>query len=482
MKKLSDLICFFLTKKTNKRENKMKFIDGSAKMLAAIQEKNANIFQADDLSALAKESKFIQRSTNLLQAIDFVNLMVASCIDPKVLSLESLCSTLRELNPKADLTKQSLMEKINQVSAVVFLKNIFERTLHYSITKIIGNLQPDLFNNFNNVFLEDCTECKLNEQLQVEFKGSGGSASKSSVKLDFIYELKRKNIVKIELTDRRTPDQKLSQNNLEIINQGDLIIRDLGFFDIEVMQIINERGAFFLSRLHASANVFLNKEDTEPLDLAKYINKKFPNCSVIDILVYVTNLKAPVRLLAYRAPQQLADKRRREANKEAKKKRRTPKKATMNRLDFTIFITNIPKEVWKAEVVGTVYSVRWQIELIFKNWKSSLHIHYLKGINPHRIRCLLYAKLISIVIINMIYKFSSWYAEQFEKELSLHKLVNWLKIKNRLCEIILNGFNEAMFNSLLREIPKTMCKDKRERKTILEAIKAGVHYSDLYAN
>lgn len=38
--------------------------------------------------------------------------------------------------------------------------------------------------------------------------------------------------------------------------------------------------------------------------------------------------------------------------------------------------------VWGAEIVGTVYTVRWQIELIFKNWKSQLQINYLKGINP----------------------------------------------------------------------------------------------------
>ena len=83
----------------------------------------------------------------------------------------------------------------------------------------------------------------------------------------------------------------------------------------------------------------------------------------------------PCRLIAYRAPQELADKRRREANKAAEKKGRTPKQESLNRLNFTFLLTNVPSEIWKAEVVGTIYTIRWQIELIFKGWKSGLQIH-----------------------------------------------------------------------------------------------------------
>jgi hypothetical protein len=69
-------------------------------------------------------------------------------------------------------------------------------------------------------------------------------------------------------------------------------------------------------------------------------------------------------LIAYRVPQELSDKRRREANKEAQRKGQAPKAKTLNRLDFTFFLTNVPKEIWQAEVIGTIYTVRWQIELI----------------------------------------------------------------------------------------------------------------------
>ena len=69
-----------------------------------------------------------------------------------------------------------------------------------------------------------------------------------------------------------------------------------------------------------------------------------------------------------------------------------------------------------------------------------------------------------------------------QKVLSLHKLVNWLKIRDRLCAIILKGFSKAIFDSLVREIPKTMSKDKRKLKTTLEALEMGLEHLTLYAN
>ena len=42
---------------------------------------------------------------------------------------------------------------------------------------------------FERVFLQDSTQIKLSEKLSEFFKGSGGSASKSLLKIDLLYEL-----------------------------------------------------------------------------------------------------------------------------------------------------------------------------------------------------------------------------------------------------------------------------------------------------
>ncbi len=443
------------------------------------KKKAAEAFHPGEIAKIAKETKFIQRSTSLLQAKDFIDLMSAISLDPKIVPLEGLCIALRELNPTADLTPQSLMERINNPRAAEFLKQIFLRMLEKGLDDIVKRVPPDLLRFFNNVWIEDCSECVLNEALQGEFKGSGGETQKSSVKIDLIYEIKQKNIYSIDFVDRRSPDQKLAKKHLTIIKENDLVIRDLGYFDAEVLKLIDKAKAFFLSRLPACVYVYVHKTDKEPTDLSEYINKHFQNDSVIDINVFITTEKLPCRLIAYRAPKELADMRRREVNKTAQKKGRTPKQETLNRLDFTFFLTNVPVGIWKPEVVGTIYTVRWQIELIYKNWKSSLKINYLKGINPNRIRCLLYGKLIMIVLMNMVCKLVDWYAQQLKREISLHKVVNWLMQWNKIGKIILNGFDSKHFLQLTKEI-KTLCKAKRKRKTTQECLEQAVPYELLY--
>ena len=82
----------------------------------------------------------------------------------------------------------------------------------------------------------------------------------------------------------------------------------------------------------------------------------------------------PSRLVAVRMPESIVNERRRMAKKTAKKKGYTPSKAHLNLLAWNLFITNVPRTIWKTETVGKVYPIRWQVELIFKSWKSSLHL------------------------------------------------------------------------------------------------------------
>lgn len=457
----------------------MSVLDSFAKAWKELK-KTAEIFIPNELTKLAYETKFIQRSTNILQAKDCVDLLSAASTDPKIVPLTGLCNALRELNAEADLTPQSLMGKINNPNAAEFLKQVFCRTMEAKLSTIVHRIPPDVLKSFKNVWLEDCSECVLNESLQDIFKGSGGQTSKASVKIDLIYEIKQKTIHSINLVDRGVPDQKLAQKNIEIIQSGDLIIRDLGFFDVNVLKVIKTTGAFFLIRLPAGVSVYLNQNDEKPVDLAKYINQKFPNDSVIDVVIFITAKKFSCRLIAYRAPQEISSKRRREAHKSAQKRGRTPKAENLNRLDFSFFLTNVPGEVWPAEVVGTIYTVRWQIELIFKSWKSGLQINYLKGINEHRIRCLLYAKLTSAVIFNAIYNLFDWYAQQLGKEISLHKVINWLKQGNKIGSIIMYGLSSQFMVLLINDLPKTLCKDKRRRKSTQSSLEHGVSFEDLY--
>lgn len=355
----------------------MKLSDNISHLGKILKTKIQSIFRKNDLEAAAYKTKFVQRSTSIVQPDDFLHLMTAASIEPSVVPLEGLCEKLRTLNPDADITPQSLMERINRKEASDYLEIILNKSLNEGLNLIVEKIPADLLEPFNNIYLEDATECELNEALSEHFKGPGGTASKSIVKINFIYEVHRRVMQNIKIIDRRTPDQKTAKKVIELIKKDDLIIRDLGYFCAEALKTIMQFEAYFLSRLPACVAVYLRREDKNPIDLSKHFNTYFKNELVIDIQVYITTEKIPTRLIAYPVPTEVAEKRRRIANRNAQKRGRNMSETSRNRLDFSLFITNVPRSVWTSEVVGTLYTLRWQIELIFKVWKSSLKIHYI---------------------------------------------------------------------------------------------------------
>jgi len=82
--------------------------------------------------------------------------------------------------------------------------------------------------------------------------------------------------------------------------------------------------------------------------------------------------------VAYRFPEPIVNARRSGANKQAKKKGETPSHAHLKRLAWNLFITHVPRTLWKTEPLGKVSPRRWQIERIVKSWKSYLPVASIK--------------------------------------------------------------------------------------------------------
>ncbi len=87
-----------------------------------------------------------------------------------------------------------------------------------------------------------------------------------------------------------------------------MILRDLGYFVLDVFKQLDQRGCFFVSRLKTGTCLLANEGDEE-LDLRKLLRGQ----KLLDMPVRVgKKAKLPVRLIAVKLPQKVAHKRRRE--------------------------------------------------------------------------------------------------------------------------------------------------------------------------
>ena len=446
-----------------------------------VKGKLTHVFDHDQLETLARHSRFIQRSTSKLEGKDFVELLTTEMIENAAVSLDGLCDILQQLNPQATMTPQALHQRILTPHASTYLHDVLQLALRENLEAVGAALPATLLASFGRVLLEDSTQCHLHEKLAEHFKGSGGSGSPSALKIDLIYDYTSAVIHDLHITDGTAADQGRAAAIVPSLRADDLVLRDLGYFSLAVLRHIADRQAYFLSRLPKGVHVFLAANDEAPaLPLVAHLQRHFPHDPVVDLDVYVgQEEKLPCRLIAYRLPDEVVEQRRRSAYEVARKKGRTPTQAYLDWLQYGWYITNVSRAIWTAKVVGTVYRVRWGVELTFKNWKSLLHIHVLKGTRPERITCLLYGRLITIVMLNILYGYAAWYASaHLQREVSAHKLITWMKRKGRFAQAIHQGRGEALLEDLIAALPKMLCKQKRKRRTSRQLLEDQVPYMD----
>jgi hypothetical protein len=129
------------------------------------------------------------------------------------------------------------------------------------------------------------------------------------------------------------------------------------------------------------------------------------------------------RLIAVRMPEAIVNERRRQARAVAKKCGYTPSQAHLTLLAWNLFITNVPATVWPSQTVGIAYSLRWQVELVVKSWKSHLHLATLTTATKNSTLCYLCGQTLLIVLTSALgspLRPAVW--QQHQRELSLLKL------------------------------------------------------------
>ncbi len=126
------------------------------------------------------------------------------------------------------------------------------------------------------------------------FSGCGGSASKAAIKIDIIFDLVYNRVLSAKFVAGKVPDAKFSNDILDQLEENDLVIRDLGYFILKCFKEIIKSN-YFISRLSKPVYVYLNKDDSKPLELIEYL-QKLDIQNGIDIDVYIGKLeRLPVR-------------------------------------------------------------------------------------------------------------------------------------------------------------------------------------------
>lgn len=370
------------------------------------------------------------------------------------------------------ISKQSLDERFSE-RAVNFVKEILKQALEVELEYFCN---PSLFPQFNFIRIKDSTRFNVDDRLVKQFKGSGGNGTrKSCVCIQYEYDIKSGKILDMTITPGVVNDATNAKETHCCINTGDLVIRDLGYYNLEVLSSFDKKGAYFISRLNMTTSIYQIIDKT-PISFEKlYIEMKQKQVVSMDMDVLVSKgQKKKLRLILIIMPDEEYEKRLRKVNKNNKENGYSTSDDYKARARFNIFITNITMDMMPKEEILLLYRLRWQIELTFKTWKSICAIDQLQPMKYERFICMLMSKLILIILrLKLFWNMSNYYYRNNRKILSLHKCFKTFQETFYMLRAILKTKREKSEENILNYVKmfsKNHWKEKRKKKTNYEEI------------
>jgi len=349
-------------------------------------------FDKTIINYVGRSSGFICRKPQKITAFGFVVGFIECCC--KGCYTYSQWATSAGQVLAKTVSKQALFERINNKASVDFAKRLFIHAMNKRLSAIADSL---LFSRFKRVLLQDSTTLLLPSGLAETYPGSvSRGEQKAILRLQCLINIKTMRWLDITLKPFTSNDQSASKLALPLLKKGDLLIRDLGYFSIDVFRQIGRQQAFYISRLRYGVKLYNIKG--ELINWKQLCAQK----GIIDQVV-LAGMKQKLKLRIIMIPlsqQKAADKIRKA--KADRDKRLNHSKDFYLWLRYNVFITNVDDDTLTARQISEVYKVRWQIEILFKSWKSGLGLQKLlheRCTNLNRVETSVYLMLMFFCLI-----------------------------------------------------------------------------------
>ena len=289
---------------------------------------------------------------------------------------------------------------------VLFLEGILQQ----AVSQVLAGKAStaSLLQQFSDVRIGDSTTLTLPDAFADRFPSCGGSenASSAAMKIQVLWSLLTGQLLGWQITPGRASDAK-SEIAESLPPAGSLSVFDLGYFSLERFRRASEADAYWMSRLQHGAKVF--DASGKSLDLSAFLRLQGEN-GLVDVTVLLGEKeRLACRLIAVRVPEEAASRRCHRIRAKARDHGREPSAEYLELQGWTIFVTNCEEDLltWKEVVV--LYRARWQIELLFKLWKSHNHVAAMDtAASPQRQMAVLCAKLIGVVVQHWILLSVAW--------------------------------------------------------------------------
>jgi hypothetical protein len=296
------------------------------------------LFSTIELDALGKQLGFMKRRRHVTPQ-KFCMALV-SALGAGITN--SIADVHRQFNHmhSTDIKLKPFHKQLVKMAAPEFMREVFEKALSLHLPDMFA-IRDKYQEMFKRIVLQDGTSFAVHDDLMFYFPGRFNENSPAAVELHVTYDVLKAQPDSVNLTEDTAPERDYLPSPASL--SGCLFMADSGYFSKTYIQQLQEVCAYFIMRMSNSVNPMALCPKTQQLKPLKTWLKELPSSGVLDLDVQWPN--GPVyRCVAFAA---LDHKKRN-----------------------VLVCTNLDREQFPATVVGDLYRVRWQIELLFKEWKS----------------------------------------------------------------------------------------------------------------
>lgn len=331
-------------------------------------------FQEDEMLRLARKIGWFHR-IRVLSPYHLVLTLLAAMLSKSAKTITQLQSYFCALSSRI-VSYQPFYDKLAQPQCPIFLKSLLRLLLSRWSLRVLEPMPSSKLSQFQDILIQDGSSLRLHPELAEVFPGRW-LHSPAAVEIHLTYSLFQESPARLIVA----PDKEAEKNYLFAPSEakGKLVLLDRGYFDRAFVKNVADAGGHVVVRARKNLNplivgLFCNDKLTPVGDVPLKKLRPYLHGQSVDAIVRWKDLSYNFRLLGLWNPQTE---------------------------EHTWLLTTLDLS-WSKEEIGQLYRLRWQVELCFKEWKSSGNLRRFCTRNPEIAESLLLASLMATAVWKMM--------------------------------------------------------------------------------
>src|SRR6266516_4093194 len=330
------------------------------------------VFAESLLNACGKDAKFCRRE-RIITPFRLGLALTATCASQRVETLADFHRGFHALWGTS-ITYKAFYNQVAKTHFADFARTMTERLIGEMTLKVLGFQKGQAFAAFHHLVIQDGSSFAIHNGLREVFPGRFKVVKPAAVELHTTMDLLCDAPTTVVLTPDTTNEQAFLPEPATL--RASMLLADRGYVDLHYLRRVQDEGGFFLIRAKAGMNpqvLEAFREDGKRLRSLRHkalqtIHAKLPKRQRVELLVqwHVDGAPLCLRLILSWNPRTKS---------------------------FCYFLTNLPAKRYPLEGICRAYKWRWQVELLFKEWKSYANLHAFDTANPALVEGLIWAAI-----------------------------------------------------------------------------------------